>query len=352
MDKDNPISRGSVRDGRKIKKCSMEKKRLDRISMCMDELSALLGEERRTKGDDASKSAKQERTDVLELTMKQWQSAMAVSTSMDLGAKDRIRDAEVLVSAAGDSSYLKGYKQCIQVVSDMLVTSKEPGTESLRQGLLQHLSSRVQELTSQPVVPVSAGCDATLTGKPLVAEAKEEPYRCPVSSEPCVPEPQHPVGPSAISQQEGSSSNHPKRRETSSTSMVLEHKTSRCGASTKTTRELQTIQATKGSYAACQKGPVSGLKTKQDLNSPKPTPGALSDPTVIKRPKFLPARSTLVRVEPLPQKDESESLAETLERPAKSRRIEVQDKCNEGEFAIIKEDAKVPKNCLCKQSCG
>ncbi|XP_063591274.1 protein hairy-like [Penaeus indicus] len=127
-----------VTEGRRIRKPIMEKKRRDRINSCLDELSALLQEERLVKA-RAGKGAKLEKADVLELTVRYWQSVMGV----------RARGSSPQLSGESDeeSGYLKGYKHCISMVDSLLGDCKESGTDSFREGLLKHLTERVQMLT-------------------------------------------------------------------------------------------------------------------------------------------------------------------------------------------------------------
>lgn len=116
----------------------MEKKRRDRINSCLDELSALLQEERMVKA-KTGKAAKLEKADVLELTVRYWQSVMGVRT--------RGGSPQLSGEAGEESGYLKGYKHCISMVDSLLGDCKEGGTEAFREGLLKHLSERVQMLT-------------------------------------------------------------------------------------------------------------------------------------------------------------------------------------------------------------
>lgn len=127
-----------VTEGRRIRKPIMEKKRRDRINSCLDELSALLQEERMVKA-RTGKAAKLEKADVLELTVRYWQSV--------LGVRTRGGSAQLSGESGEESGYLKGYKHCISMVDSLLGDCKESGTETFREGLLQHLSERVQMLT-------------------------------------------------------------------------------------------------------------------------------------------------------------------------------------------------------------
>lgn len=120
-----------VTERRRIRKPIMEKKRRDRINTCLDELSSLLQEERMVKA-RSGKASKLEKADVLELTVRYWQSFMATKTR---GAAE---------DSADESGYMKGYKHCISLVDSLLGDFKEPGTDSLREGLLEHLSEKVE----------------------------------------------------------------------------------------------------------------------------------------------------------------------------------------------------------------
>ncbi|XP_047472156.1 protein hairy-like [Penaeus chinensis] len=127
-----------VTEGRRIRKPIMEKKRRDRINSCLDELSALLQEERMVKA-KTGKAAKLEKADVLELTVRYWQSVMGVRT--------RGSSPQLPGESGAESGYLKGYKHCISMVDSLLGDCKEGGTETFREGLLKHLSERVQILS-------------------------------------------------------------------------------------------------------------------------------------------------------------------------------------------------------------
>ncbi|XP_042878128.1 protein hairy-like [Penaeus japonicus] len=149
-----------VTDGRRIRKPIMEKKRRDRINTCLDELSSLLQEERTVKA-KAGKAAKLEKADVLELTVRYWQSIMAVRT----------RGSSPQLSPSGepieDSGYLKGYKHCISIVDSLLGDCKEGGTETFRQGLLEHLSEKVQMMSPRQDEKKSEGEMDSDAVKPL-----------------------------------------------------------------------------------------------------------------------------------------------------------------------------------------
>lgn len=197
-----------VVERRRIRKPIMEKKRRDRINSCLDELSSLLAEERLAEGEEG-KATKLEKADILEQTVRFWQGVRNTS--------EQGEEIETLVAEPDESSYLTGYKQCIRVVDDLLSTCQESGTETLRQGLLQHLSSCVQELTPPPSASDATESDiqgpkTVTTPDPPGVEQEDKP---PPASPQCltlVPA-RLPDGALALLLQEGSEGKHAMKDE-------------------------------------------------------------------------------------------------------------------------------------------
>ncbi|XP_053651143.2 enhancer of split mbeta protein-like isoform X2 [Cherax quadricarinatus] len=328
MGQDESASTGPVtdggkvsQDGRKVMK-STEEKRLDRISSCMEELSALLAEERRAKTDDGCKSAMQEKTDMLELTMRHWQSAMAVSSARS-SDKEAGTERSGHTSDPGNSSYLKGYKQCIQVVNDVLKASEGPDAECLRQELVQHLSSKVQELTPSSV---SAGENAR-AGVPVISPPS-------ASAE---TEQSHPASlenAANISAIQGHSKNSgPSRKDTITTTTAITLQTSPCVKHINKSEELKTSKslAPVARCAGCQKTTVTAVNSREEFSCSQPPMTAHSN----FHSKVSPVPKTLNPAEVSHNDVRNESHLDLFQRPTKSRRLLENEECAETDVILV-----------------
>lgn len=259
----------------------MEKKRRDRINSCLDELSSLLAE------GEAEKTARLEKADILELTVKYWQGVRG----------EHGEDMEALPVAPEESSYLTGYKQCIHVVDDLLRTCQETGTEGLRQGLLQHLSSCVQELTPPPTASDNAGSDVqeskTTTAPTSGAETGN---RDPSASPQCltlVPA-RLPDGALALLLQEGPESKQSLKNEAQNTTSSSEPDTPSTLSSSEPQRKYMRSQQ------------FIKVKDTEELLSPLPSTGTPPQAANPADPTLSPPHDTIAPAPPTKTEDKKE----------------------------------------------